>query len=117
MLTHVFALMLTLLPTQAATSDEIKDGLSRAESLYFEAKFVESIQILARVNDALESKPDRLQDKIATKLQLALSNIGLNDTASAKTFLTELYALDPEYVLDGKQFAPKVVALANDAKT
>jgi Gram-negative bacterial TonB protein C-terminal/Tetratricopeptide repeat len=117
MFPYVLALFVTLQSaTQPVPQDEIKDGLLRAESLYFEAKFVESIQLLARVNDALVSRPDRLQDKIATKLQLALSNIGLNDTASAKTFLTELFALDPEYVLDAKQFSPKVVALANDAK-
>ena len=117
MLAYVLALFVTLQSaTQPGLQDEIKEGLLRAEALYYEAKFVESIQILARVNDALVTRPDRLQDKIATKLQLALSNIGLNDTASAKTFLTELFALDPEYVLDPKQFSPKVVALANDAK-
>lgn len=117
MFPYLLALLMTLQSaTQPASQDEIKDGLLRAESLYYEAKFVESIQLLARVNDALASRPDRLQDKIATKLQLALCNIGLNDTASAKTFLTELYALDPEYVLDAKQFSPKVVALANDAR-
>jgi len=118
MFPYVLALFVTLQSaTQPVPQDEIKDGLARAEALYFEAKFVESIQVLARVNDALVMRPDRLQDKIATKLQLALANIGLNDTASAKTFLTELFALDPEYVLDAKQFSPKVVALANDAKT
>jgi len=118
MFSYFLALFVTFQSaTQPASQDEIKDGLLRAESLYYEAKFVESIQLLARVNDALATRPDRLQDRISTKLQLALSNIGLNDTASAKTFLTELYALDPEYVLDAKQFSPKVVALANDAKS
>src|SRR4030095_7172737 len=116
MFPYLLALFVTLQSATQPASDEIKDGLLRAEQLYYEAKFVESIQLLARVNDALVSRPDRLQDKIATKLQLALSNIALNDTASAKTFLTELFALDPEYVLDPKQFSPKVVALANDAK-
>jgi tetratricopeptide (TPR) repeat protein len=102
--------------TQPAQQDEVKEGLLRAESLFYEAKFIESIQLLAHVNDVLQTKPGRLPDKVATKLQLALANIGLNDTASAKTFLNELYALDPDYVLDVKQFSPKVVTLANDAK-
>jgi hypothetical protein len=118
MFPYVLALFLTLQSaTQPAPQDEIQAGLLRAESLYYEARFVESIQLLARVNDALATRPDRVQDKIATKLWLALANIGLNDTASAKIFLTELYALDPEYVLDAKQFSPKVVALANDARS
>ena len=117
MLQIAFALMIAIQgPTQPSSQDEIKDGLTRAESLFYEAKFIESIQVLAHVNDVLQTKPGRLPDKIATKLQLALSNIGLNDTASAKTFLTELYGLDPDYVLDPKQFSPKVVSLANDAK-
>ncbi|HET9220322.1 MAG TPA: energy transducer TonB [Terriglobia bacterium] len=116
MYAYVLALFVTVQSAAAPAQDEIKEGLLRAESLYYEAKFVESIQLLARVNDALAAKPERLQDKIATKLQLALANIGLNDTASAKVFLAELYALDPDYSLDARQYAPKVVALANDAR-
>jgi|SRR5688572_12098280 len=117
MFAYVLALLVTVQSAApAAGQDEIKEGLLRAESLYYEAKFVESIQLLARVNDALASRPERLQDKIATKLQLALSNIGLNDTASAKGFLNELFALDPDYNLDAKMYSPKVVSLANDAR-
>ena len=109
-------LMAVQAPTQPTQQDEVREGLLRAESLFYEAKFIESIQLLAHVNDVLQTKPGRIPDKISTKLQLALANIGLNDTASAKTFLNELYALDPDYMLDARQFSPKVVALANDAK-
>src|SRR5262245_2087403 len=117
MLSFALALLIAVQPPgQPAQRDEIKEGLARAESLFYEAKFIESIQLLAHVNDDLQTKPGRVPDKIAVKLQLALANIGLNDTASAKTFLNELYALDPDYVLDAKQFSPKVVSLANDAK-
>src|SRR5688572_20373834 len=117
MFAYVLALLVTVQSAApAAGQDEIKEGLLRAESLYYEARFVESIQLLARVNDALATRPERLQDKMATKLQLALSNIGLNDTASAKAFLAELFALDPDYVLDPKQYSPKVVSLANEAR-
>jgi len=116
MFPYLFALLFAVQAPASTSPDEIKDGLLRAETLYYEAKFVESIQLLAHVNDVLQSKPDRLQDKITTKLQLALANIGLNDTASAKTFLSEIYALDADYVIDAKQFSPKVIALATDAK-
>jgi tetratricopeptide (TPR) repeat protein len=116
MFPYLFALLFAVQAPASASQDEIKEGLLRAETLYYEAKFVESIQLLAHVNDVLQSKPDRLQDKISTKLQLALANIGLNDTASAKTFLSEIYALDADYVIDAKQFSPKVIALATDAK-
>ena len=117
MFSFAIALMFAIQgPAQPAAQDEIKDGLLRAESLFYEARFIESIQLLAHVNDVLQTKPGRVPDKIAAKLQLALANIGLNDTASAKSFLSEVYALDPDYVIDVKQFSPKVVSLANDAK-
>ena len=89
---------------QSAPQDEIKDGLLRAESLFYEARFIKSIQLLAHVNDVLQNKPGRVPDKIAANLQLALANIGLNDTASAKSFLSEVYSLDPDYLIDVKQF-------------
>ena len=118
MLHIAFALLIAVQgPTQPSSQDEIKDGLTRAESLFYEAKFIESIQLLAHVNDVLQTKPDRLADKIATKLQLALANIGLNDTASAKTFLTELYALDPDYVLDPRQFPWRMTRRTSRAKS
>jgi len=117
MFSFAIALMFAIQgPAQPAAQDEIKDGLLRAESLFYEARFIESIQVLAHVNDVLQTKPGRVPDKIAANLQLALANIGLNDTASAKSFLSEVYSLDPDYVIDVKQFSPKVVALANDAK-
>jgi tetratricopeptide (TPR) repeat protein len=101
---------------QPAPHDEIKEGLARAEALYYEARFNESIKLLAGLHEVLEARPDRLQDRITAKLQLALVNIGLNDTVAAKILLGQIYALDADYVLDSKQFSPKVIALANDAK-
>jgi tetratricopeptide (TPR) repeat protein len=100
----------------AAPQENVKDVLGHAQALYYEARFADSIQLLTRVNDALRGKPDMLPEKIATKLQLALAHIGLNQTAEAKSFLLELYALDPEYSLDPRQFSPKVIELAGIAK-
>src|SRR4030095_6199545 len=91
--------------------------LSRAEALYFEAKFNESIQLLSPINESLRAQPSRVKEGIATKLQLALANVGLNNASAAKAFLMEIYALDPDFVVDAQQVSPKVVALANEAKT
>jgi TonB family protein len=114
---YVLALLLPLQSVgQAAPQDDIKETLARAEALYYQARFSDSIQLLMGINDSLRTKPDRLPDRITTKLQLALDNIGLNDTAQAKTFLVEMYALDADYNLDPQQFSPKVITLANDAK-
>jgi tetratricopeptide (TPR) repeat protein len=102
---------------QTATQDEVKDALVHAEALYYGARFRESIALLTRVDDSLKIQPGRLQDKINTKLRLALAYIGMNDTAKAKSLLIDLYTLDPNYVLDPQQFSPKVMAVANEAKT
>jgi hypothetical protein len=111
----VFAALLAVQNPQAAP-DEIKDALVRAESLYFEARFADSVQILTRVNDALKTQPERLPEKVNTKLQLALANVGLNNTAAARSFWLELFNLNPDFNLDTQQFSPKIVALASDAK-
>jgi len=99
-----------------APLDEVSDALTRAQSLYYEAKFTESIRLLSHVDELLRTQPERLQEKISVKLQLALAHIGLNDTPKAKAFLRELYAVDGDYSLDAQQFSPKVIGLAAQAK-
>jgi tetratricopeptide (TPR) repeat protein len=103
--------------TQTLPAEEIKDALKHAEALYYGARFNESIALLSRVDDALQAQPGRLQEKTDTKLRLALAYMGLNDTAKAKTFLMGLYALNADYELDVKQFPPKVIIVAADAKS
>jgi TonB family protein len=100
-----------------AAKDDIKANLDRAEDLYYEAKFNDSIQLLMRVSDELQSRPDRISDKVNTRLQLALANIGLNDTEKAKSYFIEMYTLDPNATLDPQKFSPRVIALAGEAKT
>jgi tetratricopeptide (TPR) repeat protein len=101
---------------QPLPQDEINDAIAHAQALYYEAMFRESIQLLTRIDEVLRPRTDRLQDKINVKLQMALSYIGLNDTAQAKSFLRQLYELDADYSLDAQQFSPKVISLAADAK-
>src|SRR5262245_23690214 len=101
---------------QATPQDEIKDALAHAEALYYGARFGESIALLSRVDEMLKAKPASTQEKINTKLRLALAHIGLNETSKAKTYLMELYALDSNYVLDAGQFSPKVLQVAAEAK-
>ncbi|HLQ79277.1 MAG TPA: hypothetical protein VK210_18095, partial [Terriglobia bacterium] len=112
----VLSIMLLQSAGQSAPKDDIKDSLARAEALYYEARFNDSIQLLTQVSDALEGKPGRLPEKVNAKLQLALANIGLNDTEKAKAYLVQMYTLDPNTALDPQQFSPKVIALAGGAK-
>jgi tetratricopeptide (TPR) repeat protein len=120
MVRYFLVVFLILSGTSIATAvppDEIADTLSRAESLYYEAKFKDAIQLLQRADDLLRPRSDRMQEKIKVKLQLALSLVGLNNTMDAKTALREIFALDPDYRLDDQQFPPKVVMLADEART
>lgn len=117
MISFILALLVTIQPQQTAAQDQIKEALARAEALYFEAKFNESIQLLSQVNEALRTQPARVKERISTKFQLALANMGLNNAAAAKSFLMEIYALDADFTVDAQQFSPKVIALTNEAKT
>src|SRR5262249_53215292 len=103
-------------PGWSASSDEVEDALAKAEALYFEAQFAESIKVLLQVDELLRTHPERQQERINVKLQLALAHVGLNDPQKAKSFLNELYAVDPDYSLDTQQFPPKVTTLAAQAK-
>src|SRR5215471_16103197 len=98
MLNSVFALFLavqTVGPSPAPA--DFKDAIAHAEALYYEARFKDSIQLLTRIDDQLRGNPGFVEERVTTKLQLALSNIGLNDMDKAKVFLRELYQVDPEY--------------------
>jgi tetratricopeptide (TPR) repeat protein len=116
----VVGLLVLFAAAQAALtpspSDEVKDALAKAENFYYEARFNESIQVLAQVHQTLSSQKGRVKDRIGTNLQLALSFIGLNDQLAAKSYLTEIYSLDPDFALDRRQFSPKVLALADEAR-
>ncbi len=112
----VFIVLSVVTAAAAMPADEIADMVTRAESLYFDAKFKDAVQLLQRVDEMLRPRTDRLPEKITVKLQLALAHLGLNDVAQAKTSLRELYVLDPEYRLDPQQFPPKVLLLADEVK-
>jgi hypothetical protein len=103
----IFTLLLIVLlgrPGWSASSDEVEDALAKAEALYFEAQFAESIKVLLPVDEFLRAHPERQPERIIVKLQLALAHVGLNDPQKAKSFLAELFANDPDYVLDTQQF-------------
>jgi len=118
MIAYVLGFMMLFQSAAApAPKDEISESLKQARELYYDAKYTESVQVLLRVNDLLQSRSDRLQDKVDVKLQLALANIGLNDIDKAKSYLIQMYTLDPNAALDANQYSPKVMTLATEAKT
>jgi hypothetical protein len=98
-------------------ADEPSEMLARAEALYYEADFAKSIELLLRADELLSHQSGQLQEKTAVKLQLALGYIGLNDSARAKTYLGQLFALDADHHIDPQVFSPKVIRLADEART
>jgi len=101
----------------SSAADEVTEMLARAEALYYEADFEKSVEILLRADDMLKQQPARLKERTDVKLQLALGFIGLNDNAKAKAYLTELFALDPDRNMDPQMYSPKVIRIAEDAKS
>src|SRR5262245_65750859 len=101
MLQHIAALLVAFqVGTQPVPQNEVADAVSYAQALYYEARFRESADVLLRVDELLANRPDRVQEKVNVKLQLALAYIGINDAGKARTFLRDLYTMEPDYVLD-----------------
>jgi tetratricopeptide (TPR) repeat protein len=117
MLQFVAAVLLVFqVAAQPVTQAAVADALAHAQALYYEAKFKDSADVLARIDEALSSRPDRIAERTTVKLQLALAYIGINDGTKAKALLRDVYSLDPDYALDPMQFSPKVISLAGEAK-
>src|SRR5215467_1690614 len=114
------ALLIIVLVSRSGWSrspDEVSEILARAEALYFEADFAKSVELLLHADELLRPQPGHVDEKTEVKLQLALGFIGLNDSPRARTYLGELYALDPDHKIDPQMFSPKVIRLAEEAKT
>src|SRR4029078_9853817 len=103
-------------PQAAAAQTDVNATLSLAQKAYYEARFKDAIDMLLPLDAALQRNSARIKDRVAIKLQSALAQIGLNQTADAKVRLTELYELDPQFGLDPQQYAPKVLTLAQESK-
>ncbi|HLH31908.1 MAG TPA: hypothetical protein VKY31_11955 [Terriglobia bacterium] len=112
----VFVLFAVLQSAPPISPGEIKDALSYADALYYNAHFSESLSVLTRIDQALISETGRQQEKIDTKLRLALTYIGMNDTAKAKASFMDLYGVAPDYAIDEHQYSPKVNSLATEAR-
>jgi tetratricopeptide (TPR) repeat protein len=117
MLALLFVVTVSRPAWSAPPTDEVSETLERAEALYYQADFAKSIELLLRVDELLRSQQDHLQDKINVKLQLALAYVGLNDNTQAKRYFGELYALDSDHPIDPQMFSPKIIQLADQART
>jgi tetratricopeptide (TPR) repeat protein len=117
---YIFSLFLfvagAVSPQSAATQTDVTTTLSLAQKAYYEARFKDAIDMLLPLDTALQGNSERIKDRVAIKLQIALAQIGLNQTSEAKVRFTEVYQLDPQFALDPQQYAPKVLTLAQESK-
>ena len=101
---------------QASAQDDFESTLTRAQALYYEARFKDSVELLLPLDAQLRQQPGHVSQSIRVKLQLALGYIGQNQNAQAKLVFQEVCTLDAAYSLEASQFAPKVLTLFNEAK-
>jgi tetratricopeptide (TPR) repeat protein len=113
---HVLALLIWAAALQSPTPELVASTLSRAQALYYDASFQETIELLLPLDRALRSEDKRTKEKIDIKLQIALAHVGLGQMPEATRRFGEICALDPDYSLDPKKFAPKVVSAFEEAK-
>lgn len=97
--------------------DDVSKTVTRAEEAYYAARFEDSAAILTPLNTLLDAGPGRILDRIRVKLQLALAYIGLNQVDRARSLFSEVFDLDPQFELDREKFAPKVLNLAEAARS
>jgi len=109
-------LLLFQAPAPPPVQGDVGGVLARAEQLYYDAKFEESIALLLPVDAALKAQPGRATDKINVKLALAVAYIGLNDNARAKNQFSEIIDLDPSYAPSPQRYGPKVATSFDEAK-
>jgi tetratricopeptide (TPR) repeat protein len=113
---YLLALLIWAAPLQLPTPELVASTLSRAQALYYDASFQETIELLLPLDKALSSDDKRIKEKIDIKLQIALAHVGLGQMPEAKIRFSEICALDPDYSLDPKKFAPKVMSAFEEAK-
>src|SRR5262249_55544829 len=113
---HVLELLIWAAALQSPTPELVASTLSRAQALYYDASFQESINLLLPVDKVLGSDDKRIKEKIDIKLQIALAHVGLGQMLEATRRFGEICALDLDYSLDPKKFAFKVVLAFEEAK-
>jgi tetratricopeptide (TPR) repeat protein len=112
----LFLLLILAGRLQSPTPDVVASTLARAQALYIEARFKESLDLLAPLDASMNSQTGRIPEKIDIKLQLALAQVGLSQTSEARRRFTEICSLDPNYSLDRQKFSARVISLFDEAK-
>jgi tetratricopeptide (TPR) repeat protein len=102
-------------PAFPASQEDINSLLGHSEELYYQAKFRESLELLTSLDGTLQEDRDHKPERIRIKLQLALSHLGLDEIEKAKANFVDMCELEPNCSIDENKYAPKVLALFEEA--
>src|SRR5262245_64045656 len=83
--------------SQFAPDTDISSTLARADAAYYDARFNDVIVLLVPTDAALEARPERADERIRVKLQLALAYIGLNEIEEEKKGFAEIYEIKSKF--------------------
>src|SRR5262245_31944470 len=116
----VFAVVLAALGLDFSTStvnaqQDVSAELARAQSLYYDAEFRPSIDLLLDLEKRLGNDPQSSDARLKIALYLGLAYVGLNDTEKAKAKFIEVCTLDSRYGLSPLDYSRKVINLFQEA--
>jgi tetratricopeptide (TPR) repeat protein len=94
---------------------DVSAELERAQSLYYGAEFLPSIDLLLDLEKRVGSDPKHSDARLKIALYLGLGYVGLNETEKAKAKFVEVCTLDSRYALSPLDFSRKVINLFQDA--
>src|SRR5262245_53197820 len=102
------------IPTVSAQQD-FSAELERAQSLYFDAEFRSSVDLLLDLQKRVGNDPRRADARLKIALYLGLAYVGLNQTEQAKAEFVEVCTLDSRYGLSPLDYSRKVITLFQEA--
>ena len=108
----VFAVVVSLSPwiLQGSFQENFGADIKHAENLYYQAHYKEADTLLASLSDRLNASGASANIQVHVKMLLGLTRFVLGNEPDARSRFLELCVINPSYVLDERQFSPKVVS-------
>src|SRR5262245_24321412 len=100
---------------QDAVKSNLPGSLAAAADLYKNAQFDEAARLLLQIEG--QSSSATAEDLKKLRLYQALVAVALNDSDNAKRRFLEILTLEPAFALNREEYAPKIIAIFDAART
>src|SRR5262245_53715593 len=100
---------------QDAVKSNLPGSLAAAADLYKNAQFDEAARLLLQIEG--QSSSATAEDLKKLRLYQALVAVALNDSQNAKKRFLEVLTSEPVIGLNREQYAPKIIAILDEART